>query len=295
MVSAPEFVVVGPATRDLLPAGGWQLGGTVTFAALTASRLGLRAGIVTAAPPDVLAALAAAVPGVALAAIPSVDATTFENRYNATGQREQYLRGRATPLDVAAIPPAWRAAPLVLLAPLAQDVDGSVAAAFPDACLAATPQGWLRQWDDSGRVRAGTWEGADQVLLHLTALILSWEDLVAPAAAASARARQRAERQLAEWARHVPQLVVTQGAGGADLLTTGGERERFPAYTVRPVDPTGAGDVFAAAYLCQLHRTGDPRRAMEYANCAASFAIEREGTAGIPTPAEIARRLRSVT
>ena len=289
---APEFVVIGPAARDLLPAGGWRLGGTVAFAALTAARLGLRAGIVTAAPPDVLEALAAAVPGVELATVPCATATTFENLYDAAGHRRQFLRGQAPVLDLDAVPEAWRAAPLVLLAPLAQDVASGLAAGFPGACVAATPQGWLRAWDETGRVRASAWADAGRVLPHLTALILSWEDLVPSVEATNPVAAQRAEHQLATWAEAVPQLVVTRGADGAELRTQGG-LERFPAYSVRQVDPTGAGDVFAAAYLCHLHVTGDPRRAMEYANCAASFAVEREGTAGIPTPAAIQGRLRT--
>ena len=66
--ATPEFLAIGHVARDLLPNGGWRLGGTVTFAAFTAQRLGLRAAIVTSASPEVLDALKAALPGVAIAA-----------------------------------------------------------------------------------------------------------------------------------------------------------------------------------------------------------------------------------
>ena len=91
----PDFLAIGHVTRDLLPDGGWRLGGTVTFAALTAVRLGLRAAIATSAPPDVLAALDAVLPDIPLSAIPTDEATTFENIYTSRG-RQQFLRGRAT-------------------------------------------------------------------------------------------------------------------------------------------------------------------------------------------------------
>src|SRR5579859_791004 len=173
----PDVLIIGHAARDLIP-GGWRLGGTVAFAALTAARLGLRSAVVTAAPADVLAALAAAAPGVPVAAITCDEATTFENLYDTAGNRRQYLRGRAAALHLHAIPDAWRQAPMVLLAPLAGEVDPALAGAFPTARVAATPQGWLRQWDADGLVRPGPWPEAERILPHLAALILSREDVL---------------------------------------------------------------------------------------------------------------------
>jgi sugar/nucleoside kinase (ribokinase family) len=289
----PDLVVVGHATRDLIPDGGWRLGGTVVFAALTAARLGLRVAIVTAGPPDVLAALAAAAPDVPIAGVPSTEATVFENRYDHAGRRWQYLRSRATPLDSSAVPAAWRGAPLVLLAPVAQEVDPTLAAAFPAARVAATPQGWLRRWNASNLVHPTEWRDAERVLTHLTALIFSRDDVYLPApddAPDAHEATRAAEERIASWAQRVPCVIVTCGAAGADLLADG-TRERFPAFPVQEVDPTGAGDVFAAAFLCSLLRTGDARAAVGFANCAASFAVEAEGTAGIPTLQQVMARL----
>ena len=52
------------------------------------------------------------------------------------------------------------------------------------------------------------------------------------------------EAEAREWHWPVPHLVITRGSRGASYL---GADERFdvPAPTVRPVDTTGAGDVFA--------------------------------------------------
>lgn len=52
------------------------------------------------------------------------------------------------------------------------------------------------------------------------------------------------EAEAREWHWPVPNLVITRGSRGASYL---GEDERFdvPAPAVRPVDTTGAGDVFA--------------------------------------------------
>lgn len=288
----PDFVVIGHAARDLLPAGGLRLGGTVTYAALTAQRLGLRAAILTSGPPDLLEALAAAMPGIALATVPATEATTFENIY-AGGSRRQHLRGRAASLGVERLPPAWREARIALLAPLAREVAPAFALAFPGALVAATPQGWLRRWDANGRVYPGPLGEAEAVLPALDALVLSVEDLLPPPdmapslEAASPATRSAAEEQIAAWARIVPLIAVTAGREGARLLARGSPPEHFPAVAVREVDPTGAGDVFAAAFLCRLHATGDARAAMRAANCVAGLSIEHEGTSGIPTLAEV--------
>ncbi len=290
----PDLLLVGHATRDLVPGGGWRLGGTVVYAALTALRLGKRPAIVTAASPDVLAALTALAPEIPVAAVPSPTSTTFENHYALDGRRHQHLRARAANLTLADIPAPWRAAPLVLLAPLAQEIAADLAAAFPHARVAATPQGWLRQWDATGLVSPCAWTDAPVALPHLAALILSHEDLPADHLPASPTPPTATSPGVvtARWAEAVPVLVVTRGADGADLWQ-GSHREHYPAYTIREMDPTGAGDVFAAAFLCHWQDTADPRQAVAFANCTASFVVEHPGLEGIPTLAQVLARLHA--
>ena len=283
----PDFLVIGHVTKDLRPYGGYTIGGSATFAALTAQRLGLRAGVVTSASPDLLERLADVLPGVALSCIPASESTTFENLYQ-NGSRRQYLRGRAAPLDLSALPDAWHQARIVLLGPLAQEVAPELARAFPGGLLGATPQGWLRQWASDGQVSPTTWTTAAEVLPHLHALILSREDLIAHN---GGKQDDQIEALLDEWTGITPALVLTEGAQGATLYTNGRTRH-FPAFPTTEVDPTGAGDVFAAAFLIQYALAQDANAAVRFANCVASFAVEQPGTAGIPTPQQVATRLR---
>src|SRR5438874_1931889 len=140
---------------------------------------------------------------------------------------------------------------------------------FPDgsfslggtATFAATPQGWLRRWDDAGRVSPTPWTAAEQVLPLLDVLILSHDDLL-PFAEGS---RDEADAILTRWSAHVPLLVATDGRHGATLFQYG-RTERFEAYPVEEVDPTCAGDVFAAAFLCHLYQNSDPSSSVNFAN-----------------------------
>ncbi len=289
MLSAPEFLAIGHVTRDMHPDGSFSLGGTVTFAALTAYHLGLAAGVVTCADTQLAAQLPSFLPHISLHVRPSEKTTTFANHYE-KGFRTQYLYARAEPLQVTDVPQEWHGARVVLLGPLAQEMDPDFVTLFPrqaGTLLAATPQGWLRRWDAAGRVWPTPWREAERILPTLDVLILSHDDLL-PFAAGD---RTDADAILSRWSMLVPLLVATDGRHGATLFQHGHTRH-FPAYPVAEVDPTGAGDVFAAAFLTHLYRHHDPASAVGFANCVASFAIAQPGVQGIPTLAMVEQRLR---
>jgi sugar/nucleoside kinase (ribokinase family) len=284
----PTFLAIGHITRDLLPDNAFSLGGTVTFAALTAYHLGLDAALVTCADESLLTQLPALLPTLGLAARSAPVTTTFENSYDANGFRTQHLRERASLLDLDDIPASWLAAPILLLGPLAQEIPPAMVQALPrtpGSLLAATPQGWLRRWDADGRVWPASWEQAETLLPLLDVLILSHDDLLP----FSDNRRDMADAMLASWSMHVPLLIATDGRDGATLFEHG-KTTSFPAYPAQEVDPTGAGDVFAASFLAHFHQHGDPAAAIHFANCVASLSIERAGIAGIPTPEQIRTR-----
>jgi sugar/nucleoside kinase (ribokinase family) len=285
----PEFVALGHVTRDLHADGSFALGGTVTFAALTAARLGLSAGVVTSADAQLAALLPGALPDIALHILPATQSTTFENHYQ-HGFRTQYLRARSTDLRANDIPAPWLDADILLLGPLAQELHADMITLLPrrpGRLLAATPQGWLRRWDEDGRVWPTPWHDAEQILPALDVLILSHDDLL-PFADGN---RSAADALLEHWSTLVPLLVATDGRHGASLFQHGRVVARFPAYPAQEVDPTGAGDVFAAAFLTHLYRYGDPALAIDFANCTAAFSIEQSGIAGIPTLAQVEQRI----
>ena len=293
----PDYVVVGHIAKDVRPAyptsrrseigpqvgpeldvgpGGYTLGGTVTYAGLTARRLGLTVGILTSAGPDL--DVASALPGIEAVVVPAPATTTFENLYDA-GHRRQYLRAVAAPILPEHVPAAWRDAPIVHFGPLAQEFGPEILDAFPGSRLRGlTPQGWLRRWDADGLVRRVEPPFLAGALARLDAVILSEEDVGGD------------WHTLQRYAAATQILVVTQGARGATLCKRG-SCAAYPAFPAVEVDPTGAGDVFAAAFLIRLSQTGDPGEATIFANCAASFAVEGPGTSTLPSLGQVLARL----
>ena len=222
--AAPDYLVIGHVTRDLMPDGSYRSGGTVTYAGLAALRLGLRVGAVTSAVPGDLHLEA----GMALKVKPAPQTTTFENLYSG-GTRRQFCRAVAARLCLEDVPEAWKGARIVHLGPVAQEVDPRVVSGFAGALVGVTPQGWLRRWDADGFVRRADWPEARRVLAEAGAVILSIDDLGGDRAL------------LSQWVRWARLLVLTVGKDGA-IVYHGGRQRRFPAFAVAEVDPTGAGD-----------------------------------------------------
>lgn len=272
----PDYLLIGNVTQDITPFG-LVMGGTATYSAITAHRLGQSVAVVTRAGPDL--DVAAKLPGIAVHVLPGPCTTTYENVYHGT-VRTQWVRAVAGPLMLDDVPPAWRRAPIVHLGPLTQEFEPSLAQAFPDALVGATPQGWLRQWDEQGRVSYKPLARPHEQLRGIQALVFSPEDVAYDPAA------------MMELVQAVPLAVVTQAQEGAVVYTSDGPRP-FPARPAKVVEPTGAGDVFAAAFFIRLAETGDPYEAAVFANTAASFSIEGLGAAAIPTREQVEAWLRT--
>ena len=78
----------------------------------------------------------------------------------------------------------------------------------------------------------------------------------------------------------VPVVAVTEGELGVRIYADG-RGYQVPAFPRPVVDPTGAGDVFAASLLAALREGMAPLEGAQFACCAASFAVERKGIDGM--------------
>ena len=85
-------------------------------------------------------------------------------------------------------------------------------------------------------------------------------------------------------------IAVTAGWRGLSLLTRDAV-EVIPGLPRQEVDPTGAGDVFATAFLVRYQETGNPSEAAVFACCAASCVVEGLATTSLGDRAEIERRM----
>ena len=271
-----DFLAIGTVSRDIATADpaatDYVLGGTVSFAAVTASLLGRKPVILTRAGDDIDLSVLREIADVQV--LPSSNTTTFANLYTPEG-RVQYCYTPSPPIAAVDIPPLLRAPHIALLGPLANEVLPEVAAIFDaETIVAAVPQGWMRRLDDDGRVNPTPWSDMASILPHLDALILSKEDIDGEL------------KQVDAFLEYVSLVVLTEYRDGSTVYRRLSDSEvevvPIPPRPANEVDPTGAGDIFATAFLLRLDETGDPLDAARYANVTASFGVEGKGVTGIP-------------
>ena len=274
-MAPPDFVAVGHIVKDIT-ASGWRLGGGGAYTALQASRLGLRVAAVTSCATDVDPA--AEVPAVDWHIIPSPTTTTFENRY-ARRRREQRVSSRADRLEIGHVPSEWRQAPIILLAPVFHDIDPAIVTQVGGAnsLVGLAAQGWLRR-AEGDRVQPGkveprpAWLGGD-------AVFVSEEDVLDADAVAA-------------WQETVAIVALTRGERGCTVWDHDG-RHDVASFPAEPVDTTGAGDAFAAAFLIALHEGQSTLDAARFASAAGALAVRAPGLAPIGARAEIEALIRS--
>ncbi len=150
------------------------------------------------------------------------------------------------------------------LGPIGNEVDVEFVHRFPNSIIGLTPQGWMRRWGADGRVYAQEWPDAEKILPLATAVILSEEDLLDDS-------MLRRYRDLSSL------LVLTSGFNGCTIFR-GKDVYHIPAPQVDEVEPTGAGDIFATAFLVKYQQTnGDYREAGRFANIVASQSVTHVG------------------
>jgi sugar/nucleoside kinase (ribokinase family) len=276
MPHVPDYLLIGHIIHDETPQGP-KLGGTASYAGSAANALGARVAVVTSTRKDeeVLASLPEQIE---VHLIEAPESTVFYNVYEGDVRR-QTMPHRARPLSLVDVPDEWRHAPIVHLGPLDDEVDPALAHAFPESIVAATPQGWMRAWNDEGVIRPKPWAHAEELLPILDVTVFSEEDI------------HRDTALEAHYAGLAQLLVVTRAAKGCTVYRRGAAPFDILAPTVPVADPTGAGDVFTGIFLVMFQRTGDVRRAAEVATQLASVSVTRVGLDGIPTPDEIRKVL----
>lgn len=70
---------------------------------------------------------------------------------------------------------------------------------------------------------------------------------------------------------------MTENVRGCTVFA-GNEVRQIPAPQVTQVEPTGAGDIFAAAFLTRYAKNGrNPWQAAEFANLVAAYSVTQIG------------------
>lgn len=268
------MLVAGNVTEDLTLEGRWRPGGPALYVSRMAVALGVKVDLITRVSKEYDRTV---FEGLNVHELPANTACRYQNRYDAAGARTQLLLDPGVPIAASDI--VCKGADVCVLAPAYHELDA------PHRCSAPVRgvllQGALRATDGEAVVfHPHPRDQAARLVSPGAWAFLSEEDT--DDADGLARALS---------ATGAAGVFVTRGYKGATLVQ-GGLSESFPALPARQtVDPTGAGDCFAGAFLTHLRETGDVAAAIRFALAAGSLAVEDVGIAGIPRRDAIERRL----
>lgn len=269
-----EFLSIGHCCHDKYN-DGYILGGTCSYASIVASQLGLSSAILTSVGPDFLFHDKFKQHGVALHIIDAKQSTVFENIYE-QGSRTQYLLSRANSIRSTDVTENLSQSKIVLLGSIADELDFKIIERFSNSTICATIQGSMRQWDDTGLVSSKKMNWS--ALAGVDIVILSVDDIAG------------LDNPIESIRTYVPHVVLTAGENEVTIYMDEAKYS-FPVYPVIEVEATGAGDVFATAYVIEYARSQDISTACIYAHCASSFIVEGIGLDSLPTHDKIQERM----
>lgn len=284
-VSRRVTLTVGHVTHDRFGNRN-RAGGSAFYGARTMHALGARSRLVSTVGADF--ERHHELSGLELLLNVSGSTMTFENAYAAGRARVQRVSAVGGPVTPRSLPAEWRKADVLFLAPVFGEVD--VAAWFDavDAPLVGLGlQGFLKGLGSSNgtghSVVPRPLEVARELLDRVDVVFLSDEDVV----------ELTSGDFLSRLRSVVPIVALTEGARGSRVWTKTGEHRigTFPAVVS---DPTGAGDVFAAAFLFALSDGARPGEAAVLASAAASIVIEEEGGGALDRLADCHARAAAV-
>jgi sugar/nucleoside kinase (ribokinase family) len=273
----PDYLIIGHILKDIIP-GGAILGGTVSYAGLTADKLGQFTVAVTSYGPDIPSLTA--LNNIKIKTVPAPQSTTFENVYE-NGVRHQKWFTDSTALSADQIPKDWRNTPIVHLAPMAQEISPEMCGYFRNNLVCVTMQGWLRGRDKQHNVIYQTHPNLEKWLPHIDILVLSLADV------------RGNEDALNHFLNTVQLGVETLGPEGCRVFHRG-TVTHVPVQPVKEVDPTGAGDVFAAAFFIRYRQTRDVIEAAQFANACASLSVKGVGVECVPSLDEAETHMREL-
>ncbi len=282
-----KLVAIGNVAIDQNLQNSLTCGGSVLYSSLLASKLGLEVTAVTSFGKDFLK-LKPDWYNIKLYVHPTPFTTTVSFIYGKKGNRQMILKKEGGIISEKFLPKEIYDADIIFICPIVHEISSElvsfIAKENGEGIIVTTPQGWLRDWKKEGdRIFQRKWSNAEEILTYTDILVISDKDI------------QEDKSALAFYKSLIKKggiVIVTQGSKGATAYR-GKKMVSSYAYPAKAIDPTGAGDIFAASFAIAYKETFSIEQSLRFANIAASFIIEGIGISNMPTRTQIQLRSRA--
>ncbi|MEM3403971.1 MAG: PfkB family carbohydrate kinase [Nitrososphaeria archaeon] len=208
----------------------------------------------------------------------------FENTYDDEGNRRQKCFNTTPKLLFKELPREYFDSKAFYIAPIMGEVDLELLKELrrKEITLMLDPQGLMRNIGEEGRIELTFNQGELEPVFELVDIVKIGND--------EFQASNMEVKDVMEWLKDIGVSVgiVTRGKEKVTIASKNTIIE-VPTINVAVEDPTGAGDVFGAAFLSEYLRGYDAAEAAKIANIAAGLKIRYKGPNGFPTRREVLR------
>lgn len=200
--------------------------------------------------------------------------TGFNVIYDKKGNRTLRNLGDAGKIYESDIPLDFFESDAVLIGPLIQEIPPNTLnhLATNSSLSLFDPQGSLRKINGNKAVENIVIKDAKPLLQDIDILKLTGEEALLMA---NSKSIEDAPKILSKMGPRI--VAVTFAEKGSIIYEDGELVKRIPAFPTNAIDPTGAGDVYAAGFIYEYLKTKDIVKSGFFASAAASFMVENMG------------------
>ncbi len=254
------FLAVGNVSLDQTKAGNVP-GGPVLYSTLAAKKLGWSPIAITSFGPDFYQ-VQPPLDGIELRVQQASTTLTLRLSYDTSGNREITVvtagdKLRLETLDLASKPD------VLFLCPTLNDYTEEQALElikrYSSSYVAVAPQGWMRSVDKNGVIKPKVWEAGSKLLPYVDLMVVSVHDISGFDGLVHSYIKVIGKKRSLDGI-----IVLTQGSQPNQVFA-GLHQIIMNTIPTQEVDPTGAGDVFAAMFAMAYREKGPGAKAITHA------------------------------
>lgn len=286
-----DIVIIGHIAidRNVLPWGVLEnsLGGAPTYAGFALAALKKKVGIISKVGRDFLEMFPPIYSKFGLDTegihVVGEHTTTFENIYDAQGNRRQACKHAAPAIEPEDIPAFYLGARGFYVSPIVNEVGPGLLKKIKaeNNLVMLDPQGLFRRIGAGGEVKLESREDLAEFLAYVDIVKLGMEEKKV--------FRGTDKEILKDLVGMGPEIaIITQGEGDC-LFLSGEEFGTVKSFRTEVRDTTGAGDVFGVAFFSRYLETRDLISSIKFGSAAASLKIRYRGPTGFPSEEDVLR------
>jgi sugar/nucleoside kinase (ribokinase family) len=208
----------------------------------------------------------------------------FDNVY-VHNRREQFARC-GEKINLSEVPDIAFRSEAILVGSVLQEVDPEIVRASRQGVLMLEAQGFMRHLSSEGKVLHRKSGDAEAAVRHCDILKVDEAEAAVLTATTGANTAAGVLYQMG------PKIVIVTCGERGVIIFDGTQMIRIRAPETDVIDPTGAGDVFGAAFLIKYLQTEDLIQAGLFGSAAAALSMTEFGTAAVPSAREAARGVK---